>query len=131
MAVVFTIGLIAFVDDRLTVYRFRRQFRGRYILVSTTRDGWHDFIVNNVVPVLPEGSAVEWTRSRHVWRPVLAALRALHVQDERPLLVYVGKRVRGVSLKENLLPLRANVKKDPETQRRVAEIVAAAQRVIT
>ena len=123
MVVVFLVGFAAFVEDRVRVHRFRRRFKGKHVLVCSTRHGWHDFIVNNVAPVLPEGSTVEWNRH-------FAVLRVLRMRGKLPLLMHVGRRIRGVSLNERLLPLRGNAKRDAETQRRVAEIVAAAQREI-
>jgi hypothetical protein len=115
---------------RVKVYRFRRRFRGKSLLICSRRHGWHDFIVNNVVPALPDDCTVEWTQSFRGWDPIVVALRWWRIRGERPLLVHVGKRVRGVSLQKELLPLRGIARKDAETRRRVAEIVAAAQREI-
>jgi hypothetical protein len=130
VAVVFLIGFAAFVSDRMAVHRFRRQYGGKYVLVCTARHGWHDFIANNVVPVLPENAAVQWTRAGRGPSLVLVAVRVARVSGKLPLLVHVGKRIRSVSLNEQLLPLRSMAKRDAETQRRVAAIVAAAQREI-
>jgi len=113
---------------RVKVYRFRRRFRGKSLLICSRRHGWYDFVVNNVVPVLPNDCTVEWTQSFRVWDPIVLALARWRIRGERPLLVHVGKRVHGVSLQQELLPLRHIARKDAETRRRVAEIVAAAQR---
>src|SRR2546423_1538371 len=45
------------------VYRFRRRFRGKSLLICSRRHGWYDFIMNNVVPGLPADCTVEWTES--------------------------------------------------------------------
>ena len=43
---------------------FESNYADRLVFVSRTRNGWHDFVLNNVMPVLPPDAEVLWYR-RH------------------------------------------------------------------
>jgi hypothetical protein len=53
------------VRRRSIIRKFCRAYEGKSLLVVGTRSGWHDFIQNNVMPALPDTSAVLWVPRRH------------------------------------------------------------------
>jgi hypothetical protein len=111
----------------------RRKFRlgnaGRYFLVCTTRRGWHEFIRNNVEPVLPSSTTLCWAgriyRDRRSTE-VVQAVSSLVRRHSRPYLIAVSRSgIEALALHEKLLPLKQHAKKSVETQVQVAEIMRA------
>src|SRR5438477_12295115 len=66
-SVLMALLLAAIVVEKIVrwvkAYRFRRRFRGKSLLICSRRHGWYDFIMNNVVPALPDDCTVEWPQS--------------------------------------------------------------------
>ena len=110
--------------------RFLESFEGRWLLVASRRGGWGDFVANNLLPVLPEGTAFVWFDGRsRVAEPVEAfpadALRLLELRQEKPYLVRVTSgRPEVKSLHSLLLPLARSAARSSQVQEQVRAIVA-------
>ena len=119
------------LKGRLSLRRFRRREAGTFYLVCTSRRGWHDFLRNNVVPVLPEDTGVVWRRrGRKAWRnPFFGHLARSGIQGARkPYLVAVTKRALvHRSLNAALQELKARPKVSEDTRRACAGIIADAR----
>jgi|GEM_PF-3239496 len=117
-------GTIGYILRRVSLFRFKRRYRGRWLFVAGSRHGWYDFVRNNVVPVLPADTEV--VLSRWAAPTMLTTLRWLRVDGSKPLLVHITQRreVKHTSLHEQLLPLRQHAARDPDVQREVASIIA-------
>ena len=116
---------------RLSLRRFRRREAGTFYLVCTPRRGWRDFLVNNVIPVLPDDTRVVWRRrGRNAWRnPFFRHLaRSGILGVPKPYLVAVEKRALAhKSLNRVLQDLKAQPKLSEGTRRACAGIVAEAR----
>jgi hypothetical protein len=119
-------SLAAILRDREERRLFIGARRHRAYLLWSTRDGWHEFMQNNVVPVLPAGiEPCPRTRrgfargaDREVWRWTRFAHRT-------PCLVIIeGERVHTVPLRRALEPLSGQARKDARTQAVVRERLA-------
>lgn len=118
-------AIFARVYKRLSITRFRNQYRGKCLLVCGRRHGWYDFVINNVAPMLPADCLVVWSTTSS--RPILIALRHLGLNEPKPLLVYVGnRRVAAKSLHAALLPLRTPAARNESIQQKVSILVADA-----
>ena len=75
---------------------FRRREKGTVYLICTSKRGWHDFLKNNIIPVLPDNFQVIWhkqgcVRGRDGKRhPLFTHLAASHICGlSKPYLVFV------------------------------------------
>jgi len=74
---------------------FRRREAGHFYLVCTSRRGWHDFLKNNVIPILPENFRVVWAASARegLYPDVLRHFaRSRNFTVSKPYLVAVTPR---------------------------------------
>jgi len=119
------IVVVAVIVQRVNLHRFKRRFRGKWLLVAGTRHGWYDFIRNNVAPVLPPDTKL--VQGPRIDASVVIALHRLRVRGARPLLVHIttSGEVRHASLHEQLLPLRNRAARDADVQREVAAVIAS------
>ena len=66
IAVAFVISLSIFlvmrIKELISCRIFRKREAGSVFLVCTSRHNWHEFIKNNVIPVLPENFRVVWVK---------------------------------------------------------------------
>jgi hypothetical protein len=123
-------AVVSDVHEKLWLRRFRKAHAGETFLVATRRNRWFDFIINNVVPVLPPGTTVIWlSRDRDADDPLRRALRAAkHPDVPRPLLVYVTPfEITSVPLHASLWPLKNRApQRDTSVQEQVALIIESA-----
>jgi hypothetical protein len=124
-------GVIGYIFDSVSLVRFERRYRGRWLLVAGSRHGWYDFIRNNVAPVLPEDTEVVLSSGASV--SMLRNVARLRLKGAKPLLVHITERgeAKHASLHEQLLPLKQRAARDPEVQRQVAAVIAAARAHLT
>jgi len=100
--------------------------RGELYLVCSRRHGWHEMLVNNLLPGLPSNVVVLWVgpggRSRRWAHPPFLDRPGY----AKPYLAAVGwRRVRFASLNEMLRPWRRSGRRDHSTQRELSAVVAA------
>jgi hypothetical protein len=114
--------------DRWRDRRWRRKNEGTYFLVWTSRRGWHDFVVNNVLPALPGNVSVVRTGVGEGWLPTGLArgLREAKVcQPPRPYLAVVSRSgVVALPLNDSLRGLKKRSKKQAAIRERVGRIIA-------
>lgn len=110
--------------------RFRRRYAGRVVLVWTSRRGWHDFVVNNVLPVLPQGAMTIYQRKARPAVPSEDGFPIRYVCEKplsRPYLVSIAPRgCFAILLNPELGQLKGHAARDPEVQRQVARILERA-----
>jgi len=98
----------------------------RYYLVCSSRRGWHEFLANNLLAVLPANVAPVWSSGECdvLSRLPLHALISHGAGVAKPYLAEVrplGIRVR--SLHDLLLPLKGSSQKDAELQKLLRELI--------
>lgn len=111
--------------------RYCRKNDGRCFLVWTSRRGWHDFTVNNVLPALPESVSSVRTGMRAHPPPVrLMQLLWRHkVRLARPYLLRVRRTgIVGLPLNGPLGALKACGKKDEKVRSLVRHVILEAMR---
>lgn len=78
---------------------FRRRENGTVYLICTSKRGWHDFLKNNLIPVLPDHIRVIWHKqgcvrerdAKHL--PLFTNLAASHIFSmSKPYLVVVTSK---------------------------------------
>jgi hypothetical protein len=103
--------------------------RGRVFLVVTRRHGWFEFVMNNVVPVLPPNVDVVWQESPARTRENQTKLHrlALARTNAKPYFTVVNLwRNEVIQLHSELEPLkRASRKRSRAVQARVSSILHA------
>jgi hypothetical protein len=115
---------------RFTAFRLRHRTR-RY-LVSTRRNGWYDFVQNNVVAVLPPRTEVlfvgPYGRGRGARPPRVLALaqRAIWGQPKPYLLVVSPWGFRVKPLHAPLRSLRNGSARDPSVQAAIEDVLRLA-----
>lgn len=106
---------------------FRRREAGHVFLICTSRRGWHDFLRNNIIPVLPENFRVVWTKSARdgQFPNVLGHFARSRIFGvSKPYIVAVTPRALvHKSLNAVLQELKAHPKKSEDTQRACLEII--------
>ena len=75
---------------------FRRRNNGTVYLICTSKRGWHDFVKNNLIPVLPDNFRVVWQKKGCVqgrdakYAPLFTHLATSHIFSmSKPYLVVV------------------------------------------
>lgn len=125
------VALAAALRDKFATWWFRVRHSGMTYIVCSRRDGWHDFVVNNLVPIVPERTKVVWFEpaSRNAAaREFPSSCRRNLAQAGRPALLTIVKgSVRIVSLQDKLLQWKPHVARDAQVQSQVRAIVAAAR----
>ena len=109
--------------------RLRRLLAGQTILVWSSRHDWHNFIVNNVLPVLPRNVRPFRRRSRVRTPKPEQGLRDLlgAYQRARPYLARIGRSEVSIQpLNYALLPYKGHAGRTMEVQAVVAKIVRHA-----
>lgn len=107
--------------------RFWRRYRGKTLLIWHSRRGWHDFCINNVLPVLPPNVLAvheppldpDLTLVRKEAEPIDERFR-----PARPYLLFaIGHHVCTLSLNEILLPYKAAARRSDEVRHRIRQIL--------
>lgn len=119
--------LVSETKVAMSVRAFRGREQGHVYLICTSKHGWHDFLKNNVIPVVPGGVRVVWQKTGH--------------NDEHPtIFTYLAhSRIVGVSkpycvritarnpvcksLNPALRRLKTCSRKSPQTQQACAEVI--------
>ncbi len=111
--------LFAFVDYlQLRHYCWKHQVWT--FLVSTQRRGWHEFVRNNVEPVLPDGMALVWFCDLATPGSPMRWLSSAVASQVKPCVVHVTLfRVRAHSIHSRLKDQKWRRRVDVETQREV------------
>lgn len=116
--------------SRRLVYGWR--WRGRIFLVATRKRGWHEFILNNVLPTLPPNAQLIWWHvlsrdglpTRH---PVLDHLPKRAVNLQKPYALRIGVlRWQVIPLHEKLKPLQEVKTRDEGTSAAVRTVMEEA-----
>lgn len=108
--------------------KFCKEKAGSSYLVCTRRSGWFEFIVNNVMPILPPNVSVVWPR-RDRGQAVGGVELLLHWTPEaygvsKPYLMALSPDgVKIESIHEDLVKLKGSRRKDRETQQKARKIV--------
>lgn len=125
------IALVAALRDRCAEWWFRVRHSGTTFVICSRRDGWHEFLVNNLVPIVPERTTVMWfeSASRNVAARSFprSCQRALAKAGRPTLLTVVHGGIRVVPLHDELTPWKGYVARDAQVQARVCEILRAAR----
>ena len=112
------IVLVVAAKEAITRRRVIRQNEGLCFFYYSSRRGWNEFVLNNVLPVLPATVVAvqvrgrgrdRYDRRRHV---LGGCLWKLFNTVRHPYLLAVrAHRVRGVALHERLLPMKAHARR--------------------
>jgi hypothetical protein len=108
-------------------WRSWRSGNWRY-LVCSQRAGWHEFVINNLLPALPPGVSPIWVEYGRAPSNNAAVASILHCGAARPkpYLAEVGPlRTRVRPLHEELLPFKQFGRADHEVQRLLCELLRA------
>ncbi|REJ86732.1 MAG: hypothetical protein DWQ34_18170 [Planctomycetota bacterium] len=118
--------LVSSFYETLDFRRFRRRHAGRNYLVWSSRHGWRNFIVNNVIPALPRGTqAFRLCSIRDTAEEERALRTYLYSRNHsRPYLACVrADKITFVPLHYALLPHRSRAARDENVQRITAKVV--------
>ena len=123
--------LVAGIKGNISLLLFRWRAAGRVYFICTARRNWHDFLKNNVIPVLPDHYRVVWWKSAHrgKYRQLLGHLDQSRIFNvSKPYIVAVTPRALvHISLNSVLQELKARPKKSEETRRACAQIIAETE----
>ncbi|MCX5674332.1 MAG: hypothetical protein NTX87_04935 [Planctomycetota bacterium] len=113
------------IRDAWRCRRFLKKNAGRSYLVWNPHHRWHDFMVNNVLPVLPEGmESVRVGRGRPLTSDLRIALIKSKVRLSKPYVVAVAREgLKGYSVNARLLEFKKSQGVDAEVRNRVADIL--------
>lgn len=118
--------LISSIVESFAFRRFRRRHAGHKYLVWSSRHGWRDFIVNNVIPGLPNGVQAFHLRSiRHTTDEERSLRTYLYSHcHSRPYLACVRvDKIAFVPLHHALLPYRSCAARDEGMRRIAAKVI--------
>lgn len=124
------IGLICAFRDKLADWWFRRVNARKLFLICSRRNSWHDFLVNNLLPVLPASISVVWfepgsgsVRARSFPASFHSALK----NCERPVLIAVtSSGFRVVPLDRELMKWKPQAHRSAAVQSQIRQILDAA-----
>lgn len=129
VAAVLSLPIIAVMETKgvISMRIFRRREAGHVFLICTSKRNWHDFLRNNLIPVLPDNFRVVWQKSKRKGKypDVIAHLaRARILGVSKPYMVAVTPRAfRHKSLNPVLQELKTHPKKSEDAQRACFEII--------
>jgi hypothetical protein len=122
------------IRDAWRYRRFLRKNAGRCYLVWGPRHAWHDFIVNNVLPVLPDGmDSVRADPDRMMAADFRMALIRSKVRlPPKPFVVSVTHgRIKACTVNDRLQELKKSQGIDAEVRGRVACILGEVARQLS
>ena len=127
LAVGFLLFLGFLLKEAVSLRMFRIREAGNVYLVCSSRRAWHDYLKNNLVPVLPAHVVVVWEKACGDRRShtVLVNLRRSGVFCvSKPYLAAVSKRaIRVASLNSDLQHLKNCARVDDSVRQESAQIV--------
>ena len=111
--------------------RFCRLNAGRWFLVVSRRRGWYDFILNNVLPVLPPQASCVWVEQPHREprrdQNVLLILGRHRRGVRKPFMVVVeSRRLKVVHLHDQLRPFKQTRAQDETVREAISALLTAA-----
>lgn len=129
LIVLLGIPLVLFCETKAAISMrvFHRREQGHVYLICTSKRGWHDFLKNNVIPVVPGNVRVVWQEAgRNDEYPrifaYLARSRVFGVS--KPYLVRITARNPVCkSLNPAFRQFKARPRKSPETRQACVEII--------
>ena len=120
-------GIFLETKAAISLRVFRRREAGQVFLICTSQRNWHDFLKNNVIPVVPDNFRVVWRKSMRggdfpSLLDHLAQSRIFGVS--KPYIVAVTPRaLLHKSLNSVLQELKAYPKKSEDTRQACLEII--------
>lgn len=119
------------VCDRIQLRVFRRKHAGHFFLVCTSKHGWYDFLLNNVIPILPDNIRVAWYNTKGPDRNVDLFHRLTQSKIyglPKPYLVVVTeKRIQAKSLHGELQKLKTTSRKAEHVQLACRRLIESKQ----
>jgi hypothetical protein len=119
--------LVKKIKAAIRLRMFRRREAGYVYLICTSKRNWHDFLKNNVIPILPDNFRVVWQKPlRSSKQPDLFAhlARSSVRSISKPCLVVVTPRaLLHRSLNVPLQPLKAHSKRSADIRLQCARII--------
>lgn len=119
------------IRDAWRYHRFLKKNAGRCCLVWSPRNRWHDFVVNNVLPVLPDGmDSVRADPDRMVAADFrMALVRSKVWLPPKPFVVSVTRGgIKACTVNDRLQELKKSQAVDAEVRGRVAHILGEVTR---
>jgi hypothetical protein len=108
------------LEDQLRLRHYCWKHRVWSFFISTQRRGWHEFVRNNVEPVLPDGMALLWFSDIATPGSPMRWLSSAVTGQVKPCIVRVTLfRVRVRSIHSRLRDQKWQRRVDVETQREV------------
>jgi hypothetical protein len=124
--VVFLAGLIFVPVILIDVFWFRLRNHGKKFLVYTSRHGWNEFVVNNLIPAMEHTAvAVQIRRGRYQrWSNLEQHIHIATSGLQKPLIAAVYWRgVYPQTLHGLLLPLKKHGARNATLQQQLRELV--------
>jgi hypothetical protein len=126
-----TIGFPLFIRDTVAYRAFLRSESGRLFLVCTSKGSWFDFLQNDLIPLLSNGTEVIWHSGARDYdggsHKLLAALRHYDYAISKPFIAKVeAKGIKVKSLNAELQSLKGKAERSSETRECCRKIVYAA-----
>lgn len=125
LVIIFILFTIPYeIRSAIVVRSFRRREAGKSYLVCSSRGNWHELLINNVIPVLPDNYRVVWAggRGKRKYAKLPEALRGIF--EKTPYIVAVKSGIlEHQSLNNVLQGYKAHSKKSEETRRVCAMII--------
>lgn len=111
-------------------WSFRLSNRDRLFLICTRRHDWREVLVNNVFPVLPEGTVIVWVDDVAT-NPFPTQIRMRLAGLQKPFLLRIlRKGIRVVDLHRRLLDFKTCRRADDRVRSRVDEELRTARETI-
>jgi hypothetical protein len=121
------IVLVMETRGALSLRAFRRREAGHVYLICTSKRNWHDFLKNNVIPILPDNFRVVWQKSRRGGQYpdlVVHLARSRVFGVSKPYMVVVTRKaLRHQSLNVPLQQLKAHAKRSDDIRKACAGII--------
>lgn len=123
--------LVFVIRDKVVDWWFRFRNSQKIYIVCSRRHDWYDFLVNNVVPVLPPSMSLVWfepASGKVRGRAFPASIRKALRDRDRPALVVVTRGAfRLVPLHQELSKWKPFARRSAAVQSHVRRILDAAQ----
>jgi hypothetical protein len=115
------------INAAISLRKFRRRESGCVYLICTSKRSWHDFLRNNVIPILPNNIRVVWHKSEPGYKQtdIFACLSRAGLADiSKPFMVLVTPHaLLHRSLNVPLQSLKACSKRSSDIRQKCATII--------
>ena len=123
--------LLGWLHSTVSLKAFLRREEGNFYLICTSRDNWHDFLRNNVIPILPASVRAVWHRRSRDGRydGVFGHLAHSGIHSvSKPYLVAITKQALRVrSLNPILQGLKSEAKQSEEVREKCLKTIKTVQ----